>query len=217
MENLHLITFFKGFALSLGLIIAIGPQNVYVLRKGLMGRHILAVVLTCFLSDMLLLLLAAGGVGALLSGDENIAHYAAYGGGAFLFWFGLRSFISAKKPQTISQQDVRDAGLEAQGKGQRAAIIMCLAMTFLNPHIYVDTLIIIGGVSAQYAGMELAMFAFGTILASACWFFSLGYGAQILAPIFQSTKAWRLLDSGVGVLMWAMSYYLISGHFMDGH
>ncbi len=217
MEDLYLITFFKGFALSLGLIIAIGPQNVYVLRKGLMGRHILTVVLTCFFADMLLLLLASGGVGAMLNGNQNIAHYAAYGGGAFLFWFGLRSFMSAKNPQIISQQDVQKAGLEAQGKGPRAAIMMCLALTFLNPHIYVDTLIIIGGVSAQYHGMELVIFAVGTIMASAMWFFSIGYGARILAPVFQSPKAWRILDSGVGLLMWAMSYYLISGHFMDGH
>lgn len=217
MAGLDLFITLKGVALSLGLIVAIGPQNAYVLRKGLKQRHVLAVVLTCFLADTVLLLLAAGGVGAFLSENVEWSHYAAFAGGAFLFWFGARSFLSAKKPDPITQQDVDEAGLNAQGKGLRAAIIMCLLLTYLNPHVYVDTFLIIGGVASQYVRSQLVSFSAGTIIGSGIWFVALGFGAQKLAPIFQSERAWRVLDVLIGIMMWSMSYYLISSHLLDGH
>jgi L-lysine exporter family protein LysE/ArgO len=205
-----LLIFIKGFLVSIGLVVAIGPQNAYLLRKGLKQRDVFVVATTCFLGDAFLLILAAGGVGALISQDGQLSYLLSWCGGLFLLWFGARSFRQMLKPSVISSDDVEQAGLAAQGKGTKAAIIMCLALTFLNPHVYVDTLVIIGGISSIYDGMDRWYFAAGAILASAVWFYGLGYGAKALQPIFQKKRAWQVLDGFVGIIMWSMAYYLLS-------
>jgi len=206
----ELFIFVKGFLVSIGLVVAIGPQNAYLLRNGLKQRDVFAVATTFFLGDVLLLSLATGGVGALISQDSDLASFLAWGGGLFLLWFGFRSFRDMLNPKPITDQDMEEAGLSAHCKGTKAAIIMCLALTFLNPHVYVDTLVIIGGISSVYEGDERWYFAAGAILASAMWFYGMGYGAQALKPVFQSRKSWQVLDGLVGILMWTMAYYLIS-------
>lgn len=206
----EIIIFLKGFFVSIGLVVAIGPQNAYLLRKGLKQRDVFAVATTCFLGDAFLLLLATGGVGALINEDGNLGHFLAWGGGLFLLWFGFKSFRDMLNPCPITDEDVENAGLSAQGRGTKAAILMCLALTFLNPHVYVDTLVIIGGISSIYEGNERWYFAAGAILASATWFYGMGYGAQALKPIFQNKRSWQILDGFVGFIMWGMAYYLIS-------
>lgn len=210
------LLFINGFLVSLGLIVAIGPQNAYVLRKGLVKRHVFWVTTICFLSDALLIVIAAAGVGALLTQNPALASAAAWGGAAFLLWFGWISFRAARNPHVLSAEDIGDAGLEARGKGAGAAILMALALTYLNPHVYLDTLVILGSMAAQYDGTQRAAFTAGAVLASALWFYGLGYGAAYLAPAFRKPAAWRVLDSVIGVIMWSVALVLVWGEINGG-
>ena len=203
------LLFLNGFLVSLGLIVAIGPQNAYVLRKGLVKRHVFWVTTVCFLSDALLIVIAAAGVGTLLTQNPTLASAAAWGGAAFLTWFGWVSFKAARNPQVLSDREIGEAGLEARGKGAGAVIVMALALTYLNPHVYLDTLVILGSMAAQYDGAHRAAFTAGAVLASAVWFYGLGYGAAFLAPAFSKPAAWRILDSVIGVIMWSVAAALV--------
>lgn len=210
MQSLDLVSFFNGFLLSLGLIIAIGPQNAYVLRKGLKKHHVFAVTTTCFLSDALLIFIAVAGIGTFMTNNPRLADAAAWGGAAFLFWFGYQTYKSAKHPEVISQHDIDEAGIQAQGKGMMAAIFVALAMTYLNPHVYLDTFVIIGGIASQFDNDAVRWsFGAGAILASAVWFYGIGYGARLFAPVFQSAKAWKVLDMVITFIMWSMALVLI--------
>ncbi|MCK5041864.1 MAG: amino acid transporter [Sphingomonadales bacterium] len=210
IETLDFVSFVNGFLLSLGLIVAIGPQNAYVLRKGLKRHHVFAVTTTCFLSDALLIFIAVAGIGTFITNNPRLADAAAWGGAAFLLWYGYQTFKSAKHPDVISQHDIDDAGGEAQGKGMKAAILMAIAMTYLNPHVYLDTFVIIGGIAAQFDDNTIRWsFGIGAITASAVWFYGIGYGARLFAPIFRSTKAWRVLDIVITLIMWSMACLLI--------
>lgn len=204
-------TFIEGLAISFGLIVAIGPQNAYVLRKGLKRRHVFSVATTCFLADAFLIALAAAGVGALVAGNPGLARIAAWGGFLFLLWYGWRSFRAARHPHVISEDDIDEAGKIARGKGVWSAVGVALALTFLNPHVYLDTLVILGGLAAQHpAGTERAAFAIGAITSSAIWFYGLGYGARLLVPVFRRPRAWQVLDVLIGVIMWTMAVHLLN-------
>lgn len=203
------LLFINGFLVSLGLIVAIGPQNAYVLRKGLVKRHVFWVATVCFVSDALLILVAAAGVGTLLTRNPALASAAAWGGAAFLAWFGWISFRAARNPQVLSDKEIGEAGLEARGKGLGAAILMALALTYLNPHVYLDTLVILGSLAAQYDGAHRVAFTAGAVAASALWFYGLAYGAAYLAPAFRKPTAWRILDNVIGVIMWSVALVLV--------
>jgi L-lysine exporter family protein LysE/ArgO len=205
----------NGFLISIGLLVAIGPQNVYVLRKGLVGRHVLAVSSICFLSDSALIILGAAGFGTVAIRYPGLESVLAILGAAFLFWYGWRSFREAANPLAITEKDISEAGGKARGKGIGAAIAMALALTFLNPHTYVDTLIILGGMSAHHAGGAKTAFVLGAVAGSAIWFYGLGYGAQFFAPAFKSRTAWRLLDTIVGLIMWAMGLMLLGREILE--
>ncbi|MGY8985450.1 MAG: LysE/ArgO family amino acid transporter [Sphingomonadales bacterium] len=215
MVDHQIIDFINGLLISLGLIVAIGPQNAYVLRKGLKGRDVFAVATTCFLADALLIALAIGGVGAILTANPTFSSIAAWGGALFLLWFGFKSFKEAHNPRVLTEGDMADVGSGARGKGTGAVIMMALMLTFLNPHAYFDTFVVIGGIAAQYEGADRTIFGAGAILGSFIWFFGIGYGAKLIAPAFRKPKAWMILDSFIGFIMWGLAIALIWGELTD--
>jgi L-lysine exporter family protein LysE/ArgO len=194
--------FLPGFALGLSLILAIGAQNAFVLRQGLRRQHVFAVCLTCALSDAVLIVAGVIGFGWLVETAPWVQPVFRWCGAAFLFVYGALSFRNALRG---------GEALRAEGAAiptLRATVFTGLALTWLNPHVYLDTLVLIGSVSTEYPAQE-AVFGAGAVLASFVFFFSLGYGARLLAPLFGRPAAWRVLDAGVGVVMWAIAAGLI--------
>jgi len=202
-------TFLSGFLLGLGLIAAIGAQNAFVLRQGLRGTHVLLVCLVCALSDAILIAAGVAGFGALAAALPWLEPVLRYGGAAFLIAYAGRSFLTAWRGQA-ALQPARDGGTAAGGEGRAATLAACLAFTWLNPHVYLDTLVLIGAVASQYPGRETA-FALGAMSASFVFFFALGYGARLLRPVLARPGAWRLLDLGVGTVMVLIAARLLAG------
>ncbi len=196
--------FFEGFGLGAGLIVAIGAQNAYVLRQGLKGEHVFAVASICFLVDVALIALGAGGFASLIAALPGATDIIAWVGAAFLFVYGLRAFHGALKPGRLEARDAR-----ATGPSLRAAALTALALSLLNPHVYLDTVVLLGGLAAQYPPGPRVAFAAGAMAASLVWFYGLGYGAGKLAPVFAKPRAWRLLDIAIGCVMWAIAAGLL--------
>ena len=194
---------FAGFGLGLSLIVAIGAQNAFVLRQGIRRAHVFAVCLTCAVSDAALIAAGVAGFGSLAQALPWLEPAMRWGGALFLLAYGLRAFLSAWRGGA-------GMAVAGQGAGSRgAALATCLALTWLNPHVYLDTVVLLGAVSAQYD--DRLGFALGAMTASFVFFFSLGYGARWLAPVFAGPRAWRVLDAGVGLVMWAIACALIRG------
>jgi len=183
-----------GFLLGASLIIAIGAQNAFVLRQGLKRAFVFIVCLICSLSDALLITAGVAGLGTLVSRSQALLLVVTAGGGAFLFIYGVRAFLRAARP----------AAMQAEGErgSLSAAVAACLAFTFLNPHVYLDTVLLLGSLSGRYAGTARVAYGIGAALASFAWFFALGYGARLIAPLFADPRAWRALDIAVGLVMW---------------
>lgn len=194
-----------GLGLGASLIIAIGAQNAYVLRQGLRRQHVFTVASLCFVIDASLITLGAGGFASLLQAVPSLPDIAAWGGAAFLGAYSLRSFHAALKPGSLTAQN----GEGTAGSSLRAAVLTVLALSLLNPHVYLDTVILLGGIAAQYQGTERLAFAIGAVVASGLWFYGLGFGARRLAPFFASPKSWRLLDAFVGCVMAAIAVSLV--------
>lgn len=192
-----------GFALSFSLILAIGAQNAFVLRQGLRGAHVLPVVLACAVSDAVLIAAGVAGFGALAEAVPLFETVMRWGGAVFLIWYGARNFMAA----WAGGQTLEAASDSTQSL--RAAVMTCLALTWLNPHVYLDTVVLIGSISAQYDN-RLA-FGIGAVSASFVFFFALGYGARALRPLFTSARAWQVLDVIVGLTMWAIAAKLLLG------
>ena len=195
----------EGLGLGAGLIIAIGAQNAFVLRQGLRRQHVFAVATLCFLVDCALIALGAGGFAGLLRAVPSLPSLAAWGGALFLAGYSLRAFAAALQPQSLQATE------GTAGTTLKAALTTALALSLLNPHVYLDTVVLLGGIAARYAGEERLAFALGAMLASALWFYGLGYGAGRLAPLFASERAWRLLDAFVGCVMAALAVSLVVG------
>ncbi|MGH1415928.1 MAG: LysE/ArgO family amino acid transporter [Pelagimonas sp.] len=195
-------TYFAGFALGFTLILAIGAQNAFVLRQGLMRQHVLAVVLVCGISDAVLIAAGVAGFGALAQAVPGLEWGMRVFGAAFLMWYGLRTLWGAWKGGHVMQAGEKAGSL-------RLAVLTCLALTWLNPHVYLDTVVLLGSVSAQYE--DRLGFGLGAASASFVFFFSLGYGARLLAPVFAKPSAWRVLDLGVGVTMLLIAVGLLAG------
>jgi len=196
----------EGFGLGAGLIIAIGAQNAYVLRQGLRRQHVFAVASLCFLIDCILIALGAGGFASLLHALPKLPSIAAWGGALFLAGYSLRAFAAALHPGSLKAD-----GTAPGGAGLKAALVTALALSLLNPHVYLDTVVLLGGLAAQYPGAERLAFALGAMAASGLWFYGLGYGARQLAPLFARPAAWRLLDAFVGCVMAALAISLVVG------
>jgi len=195
-----------GFFTAFALILAIGAQNAFVLRQGLLGRHVFAVALTCALSDALLITAGVAGFGALVSQFPSLPLIMRYAGAAFLLGYGALRFWAAWQGQSHLEAAKPAASL-------RATIVTCLILTWLNPHVYLDTLGLLGAVSTQFEGFALkATFAIFAILSSFTFFFSLAYGAKFMQSIMASNRAWQGMDVGIGALMWLLAAGLILGY-----
>ncbi|MCE8419244.1 LysE/ArgO family amino acid transporter [Rhodovulum sulfidophilum] len=194
-----------GFATSLSLILAIGAQNAFVLRQGLLQSHVFALCLFCAMSDALLISAGVAGFGAITGALPWLPRAFGLGGAAFLIVYG------ALRARAAWQGGHR---LEAGGRAGsvRAVLGTAAALTWLNPHVYLDTLGLIGAISTDFApGAARLAFGLGAVAASFCFFFALGYGARLLAPAMARPLAWRLLDALIAVVMWVIAARLLLG------
>ncbi|WP_326535002.1 LysE/ArgO family amino acid transporter [Pseudorhodoferax sp.] len=186
--------FFQGFSLSLALIVAIGAQNAFVLRQGLRRAHVPQVVLFCALADAVLVAAGVYGMAGLLGAQPLLARGLAALGAMFLAGYGLRALWRSRRPAALQA-----AGLAPGGRA--AVLAQAAAFTLLNPHVYLDTVLLVGSVGAQHAPLARAAFVAGAVLASAAWFTALGFGARWLAPVFARPRAWQWLDLAIGATM----------------
>ena len=192
----------EGFAISFGLIVAIGAQNAFILRQGLMREHVFALCLVASLSDALLVALGVAGVGTFVASNATLFTVMTLGGAVFLTVYGAMAARRALSPSALV------AG-RCEGLSLRAALATLLALTFLNPHVYVDTLLLVGSLSARFEGAGRLAFGIGATSASFVWFFLLGYGARLLAPLFARPAAWRVLDAIIALIMWSIALSLL--------
>lgn len=196
--------FLSGFLLGLSLIVAIGAQNAFILRQGLLRQHVFVLCLICAASDAMLIAAGVAGLGTLVSSSPALIKAVTAGGAAFLFAYAAIAFRRAWRPRA----------LHAAGNGRadlRAAVAACLAFTFLNPHVYLDTVVLLGSLSSQYDGAGRLAYGAGAVIASFVWFFGLGYGARLLQPVFARPAAWRVLDILIGLVMAAIGASLLGG------
>ncbi len=193
-----------GFMAGAGLIIAIGAQNAFVLRQGLLQRHVGLVVATCTLGDISLILCGIAGIGAVVQRWPILLDGFRFGGAAFLLWYGL---LAARRAWIGG--DALNTGAGEAERGWKATLAACLAFTFLNPHVYLDTMILLGSLSTRYPGATRWAFALGACLASLVWFCALGFGARLLQPLFRKPVAWRVLDGVVAIFMLSLCVLLL--------
>ena len=193
----------NGFVLGATLIIAIGAQNAFVLRLGLVGRHVFAVCLVCALADAILIAAGVAGLGAVVDANPALLRAVTGGGALFLLLYALFAFGRAWGGASMAVR-------EGEGGTLGAAIATALALTFLNPHVYLDTVVLLGGLSTRFEGAERALYGAGAMAASFAWFFSLGYGARLLVPLFARPNAWRALDIAIGVVMALLGLRLLA-------
>jgi len=193
---------FTGASLGLTLIVDIGAQNAFVLRQGLRREHVSAIVALCALADALLMLAGVAGLSRLLGQRPLLAWWLTAGGAAFLLGYGLRALRRAARPGTLQAADGSASITLAQALAQTAAF------TLLNPHVYLDTVLLVGSVGAQM-GETRWWFASGAALASVLWFTALGYGARWLAPVFARPRAWQVLDGLIGLVTLALAALLV--------
>ncbi|MGI9365474.1 MAG: LysE/ArgO family amino acid transporter [Rhizobiaceae bacterium] len=191
----------EGFLLGGGLIIAIGAQNAFILKQGLKRQHVFILCLVASLADALLIVLGVVGMGALINANPELLFYITLAGAIFLAIYAVMAAIRAFTSNGLIAADRATGEL-----GQ--AISILLAFTLLNPHVYLDTVVLLGGIAGQYSGSMRVAFATGAVLSSFAWFFSLGYGAQRLAPLFKNPSAWRMLDGLIAVIMATLSISL---------
>ncbi len=194
--------FLQGFGTGGGLIVAIGAQNAFVLSQGVRRNHHYIIAFICIICDALLISAGVIGFGKVIASSYTLSQLATWGGALFLFFYGLRSFRSALKGGSLETKDKAISSL-------RSAILTTLAVTLLNPHVYLDTVLLLGSISSQFNGQSLLFFWIGAISASTLWFISLSLCGQILAPFFYKQIAWRILDSLVCLTMWIIAASLI--------
>lgn len=202
---MNLSVFFAGMTMGLSLIVAIGAQNAFVLRQGLRNEHVFAVCLACALSDAILIVVGVTSFGKMATWLPWLDPVMRYGGAAFLIWYGARSVRSA-----LRSTKALTVGASTERGELVRTLLACLAITWLNPHVYLDTVVLLGTISTQFPGFEFS-FAAGAVAASFLFFFALGYGARWLRPVFAKPSAWRLLEAIIALVMWAIAFKLIAG------
>ncbi|MCW3815326.1 LysE/ArgO family amino acid transporter [Micromonospora sp. DR5-3] len=191
-----------GFSVSFALIVAIGAQNAFVLRQGLRREHVLPVVVACAASDALLIAAGIAGLGTAVADRPGLLSAIRWVGGAFLLGYAVLAARRALRPGSLTPTERPPATL-------RATVLACLAFTYLNPHVYLDTVLLLGGVAQQYE--QRWAFGVGATLASVVWFTALGGAAHRLAPLLARTSAWRVLDGAVAVVMTVIASALLLG------
>jgi L-lysine exporter family protein LysE/ArgO len=197
-----LTAFLKGAGMGAGLIMAIGSQNAFLLRQALKKEYVYTCTMICIMCDVLLISAGVAGMGAMINNMPTLLFSARIIGAAFLIWYGLRAAKSALHP----------AAMQAAGQdiaGRRAVMTSMLAVSILNPHVYLDTVVLLGSIGGQLPGNGRWYFALGAICASAAWFGSLGAAARLLAPLFARPAAWRWLDALVAIVMWSIALSLL--------
>ena len=196
-----MFAFLPGFFTGLSLIIAIGAQNAFVIRQGLTRRYVFTVVAICTVIDASLIALGIGGLGAAIAGLPWLLEVIRWFGVAYLTWFGIKSVISATKSQALDP-----SGVESKSAGK--VITTVLAMSLLNPHVYLDTVIFVGGVGNTF-GQNRWSFALGAMLASLVWFTSIGYGAKAASKFMSKPIFWKVLDAVIAVIMFSLALTLV--------
>jgi L-lysine exporter family protein LysE/ArgO len=194
--------FANGLFMSLVLIVAIGAQNAYVLRQGLRREHVSAVVLFCAISDAVLIGAGVAGMAQALKGRPVLATVLAGLGAAFLCAYGLRALWRSRQPGALQ------AAAQGSSLSRAAVVAQAAGFTLLNPHVYLDTVLLVGSAGAQYAGPLKLWFVAGASVASALWFTALGFGARLLAPVFARPRAWQMLDALIGGTMLVLAAML---------
>ena len=202
-----LLTFLKGFGVGSGLIIAIGAQNAFVLSQGVKTDHYIIIPLICAICDALLIILGVTGMGTLIASNQTLSLMAGIGGVGFLFIYGIGSFRSAIKGGSLSAN-------HKAGSSLKVTILTTLGVTLLNPHVYLDTVILLGSISSQFKQPGHLFFGAGAVMASFVWFFSLSLGGRMLGPLFTKKSSWRVLDTLVGMTMWAIALSVLKGLFV---
>lgn len=202
MESFHL-ALFRGCVTGAGLIIAIGAQNAFVLKQGLLQNQVFVTAAFCAFIDAFLISLGVGGVGGVFASSPILLSVAKWGGALFLFWYGFQSFKACFSKRILSVNDTFDKPT------LKETLLTLFALTFLNPHVYLDTVILLGSIGAQFPIEDRVFFAIGAMSASVLWFFGLCYGARFLAPLFKNTYSWKCLDAFVGAVMWITAIALL--------
>lgn len=208
MDHAALVATLAGAGFGLSLIVAIGAQNAFVLRQGLRGEHVLAVVLICAVSDIVLIALGIAGIGSLLELAPWLMDAMRIGGAAFLLTYAV----------IAGRQAIRPGAIDPETSGAPTALwptmMTAVALTWLNPHVYLDTIILLGSVASTH-GDDRWWFGVGAAAGSMIWFASLGFGARLLRPLFSKPASWRILDALIAIIMAAIAASLLHG-LMEG-
>ena len=194
--------FFQGFGTGGGLIVAIGAQNAFVLSQGVRGNHPVIIALICIFCDAVFITAGIAGFGAAVSTNPSLSQWVSWGGAGFLCFYGWGSFRSAIRGGSLDTND-------QVAKSLKTTILATMAVTLLNPHFYLDTVILLGGVSSQFHGQSRLSFWAGAVSASTLWFICLSIGGRVLAPLFKKQISWRILDSLVCATMWIIAVSLV--------
>ncbi|WP_454108905.1 LysE/ArgO family amino acid transporter [Leifsonia shinshuensis] len=197
-----LSVYLTGLGSAAALIVAIGAQNAFVLRQGLRREHVLAVVAICVASDAALIAAGVAGIGTLVKAAPLALVIVRWAGFAFLVGYAVFAAVRAVRPSTLT-------AATSGGGTLAAAIATCLAITWLNPHVYLDTVLLLGSLSATHGDPGRWVFGAGAATASLLWFVTLGFGARVAAPVFARPTAWRVLDAGIAVLMLVLAIMLV--------
>jgi L-lysine exporter family protein LysE/ArgO len=201
---MNFATYVTGMTVGLSLIVAIGAQNAFVLRQGIRKEYVFSVVVACALSDAILIVIGVTSFQKVIEISPWLDPVMRYGGAAFLVWYGCKSLFSAWK----------STGALEIANGTTASFVktmaMCLALTWLNPHVYLDTVVLLGTISTRFPSDQFE-FAAGAVTGSFLFFFTLGYGARWLRPIFSRPAAWRILEAVIAIIMWLIAFKLLRG------
>ncbi len=197
------LSYATGFGLGGGLIIAIGAQNAFVLGQGLRRNHPMMVAFVCALCDAVLIAAGVAGLGTLIAAYPLLTKIAAWGGAAFLIWYGIGAFRRLFDTETLAEEHIGRTGW-------KAILSTTLAVTLLNPHVYLDTVVMLGGIGGQFPADERLGFALGAMTASFVWFFAIALGASWLAPYVARPITWKIVDALTCAVMWLVAYSLLA-------
>ena len=202
-----MIPILEGIALGASLIIAIGPQNAFVIQQGILRQHVFLAAFVCTFVDVVLIIVGAAGFGTLIAIIPSLKTYFLWGGILFLMGYGTLSLISSFKHP--SDDDSLGKNKSGYSTNRKSIIITAAGFSLLNPHVYLDTVILLGGLAAQYEIPERNYFAFGAIMASLVWFYGIGYGATLVAPWFESSRGKRIVDLVIAMIMFVLAFVLM--------
>ncbi|AAN55881.1 amino acid transporter [Shewanella oneidensis MR-1] len=195
--------FIQGMGIGGSLIIAVGAQNAFVLKQGIKRAYPLPIALLCSIIDALMITAGVAGLGHIIETFPTIKHVASFGGAAFLIWYGANALKASFVTKGMEMDHAQNADT------LRKAILTTLGISLLNPHLYLDTVVLLGSISTQFEDAHRPWFGAGAVLASFIWFFSLSFGARLLAPIFSRPAAWRYLDRFIWLTMWSIAAAII--------